>query len=333
MSLLRNIYYEIKPYVPFGARLAFRRALARRVLARSRGEWPVLAGSDRQPARWPGWPAQKKFALVLTHDVEGQKGVDNVPKLARLEETIGVRSSFNFVPEGGYHTPAELRADLASRGFEVGVHDLRHDGKLYRSQQTFQQAAVRINRYLHDWNVGGFRSGFMHHNLDWLHNLDIAYDMSTFDVDPFEPQPDGVGTIFPFWVPNPAFRAGHAGSGVSPGYVEMPYTLAQDSTLFLLLEEKTPAVWKEKLDWVAERGGMALVNVHPDYMAFEGSPQLGEYPAEIYAEFLRYVQRSYAGLFWLALPWEVAALVRENMAPEETRKALPEARNKLPLAV
>jgi hypothetical protein len=25
---------------------------------------------------------------------------------------------------------------------------------------------------------------------------------STFDTDPFEPQPDGMGTIFPFWVPN-----------------------------------------------------------------------------------------------------------------------------------
>ena len=31
--------------------------------------------------------------------------------------------------------------------------------------------------------------------------LNIAYDASTFDTDPFEPQPDGVNTIFPFWVP------------------------------------------------------------------------------------------------------------------------------------
>jgi hypothetical protein len=40
-------------------------------------------------------------------------------------------------------------------------------------------------------------------NLDWLGDLNIQYDGSTFDTDPFEPQPDGAGTIFPFWVPKP----------------------------------------------------------------------------------------------------------------------------------
>ena len=60
----------------------------------------------------------------------------------------------------------------------------------------------------------------MFHNLDWLHELKIEYDASTFDTDPFEPQPDGVGTIFPFWV---------TGRQPDEGYVEMAYTLPQDS--------------------------------------------------------------------------------------------------------
>jgi hypothetical protein len=51
-------------------------------------------------------------------------------------------------------------------GFEVGVHDLRHDGKLYRSRQVFAQKALRINRYLKDWGAVGFRSGFMFHKLE-----------------------------------------------------------------------------------------------------------------------------------------------------------------------
>ena len=38
----------------------------------------------------------------------------------------------------------------------------------------------------------------MHHNLDWISELEIDYDMSTFDTDPFEPMPQGAGTIFPF---------------------------------------------------------------------------------------------------------------------------------------
>ena len=70
------------------------------------------------------------------------------------------------------------------------------------------------------------------------------------------------------------------------GYVELPYTLAQDFTLFVLMEKKTIDIWKKKTDWVAEKGGMVLINTHPDYMNF-GNTRIGleEYPAEYYAEF------------------------------------------------
>ena len=109
-----------------------------------------------------------------------------------LDRKWGFRSSFNFVPEGGYAVSRELRNDIARGGFEVGVHDLRHDGRLYCSRRVFAQKALRINRHLKEWDASGFRSGFMFHKLDWLHDLDIEYDASTFDTDPFEPQPDGL---------------------------------------------------------------------------------------------------------------------------------------------
>jgi hypothetical protein len=317
VSILRHLYYELKPLLPFGARIAFRRVLARRARARSAQIWPILNEAAAVPHGWPGWPGGKNFALVLTHDVESGKGISKALQVADLEEALGFRSSFNFVPEGGYNTPKHLRSTLVNRGFEVGVHDWRHDGKLYRSEKAFRHAATRINRYLHDWNAVGFRSGFMHHNLDWLHYLDIEYDMSTFDTDPFEPQPDGAHTIFPFWVKSefqkrPSKTGTTAGKTPQDGYVELPYTLAQDSTLFLLLEERNPAIWCQKLDWIAQHGGMALLNVHPDYMNFDGSPVEGEYPAGFYADFLKYVLRTYRNSFWLALPAEMAAYFRDN---------------------
>jgi hypothetical protein len=89
---------------------------------------------------------------------------------------------------------------LARAGFEIGVHDLKHDGKLFHSRSGFQKRAVQINRYLKEWGAVGFRSGFMLKELDWLHDLEIEYDASTFDTDPFEPQPQGADTIFPFWI-------------------------------------------------------------------------------------------------------------------------------------
>jgi hypothetical protein len=222
-----------------------------------------------------------------------------------LERGLGFRSSFNFIPEGSYRVCKKLRDHLTGNGFEVGVHDLHHDGKLYDSAQGFAKKAQRINQILKEWDAVGFRSGFMFHNLEWAHQLDIEYEASTFDTDPFEPQPDGVGTIFPFWVPKDAGPQADSG-----GYVELPYTLAQDSTLFLLLGERTPECWIKKLDWIAQHGGMALLNLHPDYMAMKGAaPAITEYPVEYYLELLRYVHRQYDGRYWNALPKEVAAFM------------------------
>ena len=219
----------------------------------------------------------------------------------QLELELGFRSSFNFVPEGDYQVPAELREELTARGFEVGIHDLKHDGRLFTSRPNFKRRAARINHYAREWEASGFRSGFMLRNLDWLHDLNVQYDASTFDTDPFEPQPEGGNTIFPYWVPRP-----DANSSLE-GYVELPYTLPQDSTLFLVLGETTPEIWMRKLDWIAENGGMALVIVHPDYVSFNGSRQTTtDYPAELYREFLTYVKTKYSGEYWNALPKEVA---------------------------
>ncbi len=310
--LRTKIYYRFKPFIHPALRSGVRRILARRLRPNVGHIWPIMPGSERRPEDWRGWPGGKKFAFVLTHDVEGQAGLDKCRALKQLEEELGFRSSFNFIPEGGYSVPAELRADLQRDDFEVGVHDLRHDGWLYQSRREFVQNASRINHYVREWNASGFRSGFMLHNLDWLHELDIQYDASTFDTDPFEPQPEGRHTIFPFWIPG-----GQAdGQSADRGYVELPYTLPQDSTLFLLLGETTPEIWKRKLDWVAEHGGMVLLDTHPDYMSFDSSrPQTNTaYPASIYREFLSYVRDKYADEYWHALPREVAGHVRPRAA-------------------
>ncbi len=197
------------------------------------------------------------------------------------------------------------------------MHDLHHDGKLYESREAFSENARRINHYLQAWGAAGFRGGFMLRELDWIHDLDIQYDASTFDTDPFEPQPDGSGTIFPFWIPKPgnepsarfssdALRPGSRG----PGYVELSYTLPQDSTMFFVLREKTTAIWKKKLDWIARRGGMALVNVHPDYLRLGGeAASASTFPASYYTELLDYVRKHYGDAYWQPLPRDVARFV------------------------
>jgi hypothetical protein len=207
ISGLLAIYYILKPAVPLRLRYWLRRKLVRRTLA-TNPDWPIKPGSEVKPPNWTGWPEGKRFAFVLTHDVEGPTGLDRCRQLIELEEQRGFRSSVNFIPEGEYRVPDELRADLTRRGFEVGVHDLYHDGTLFRSQRAFAAQARGINDYLSKWNAAGFRAGFMFHNLGWLRRLNVKYDASTFDVDPFEPQPGGIHTIFPFWLRRAALHAG-----------------------------------------------------------------------------------------------------------------------------
>ncbi|OHB64495.1 MAG: hypothetical protein A2Y76_01310 [Planctomycetes bacterium RBG_13_60_9] len=304
---LMKTYYVVKPLIPRRVQLLLRRMRMRRMLPGCRHAWPVCPRAGRAPDGWTGWPGNKRFALVLTHDVDTSRGQDRCERLVSIEEKLGLRSALFFVPER-YSVSSSLRHQLVSRGFEIGVHGLKHDGKLYSSREVFENRAVRINHYLRQWNCCGFRSPAMHHNLDWLQRLDIAYDASTFDTDPFEPQPQGMGTIFPFHVP---------GNGDHDGYVDLPYTLPQDSTLFILMKEKGSGIWREKLDWVVRHGGMALMLTHPDYMEFDGRPAFDTYPAAHYQEFLEYVQSRYAGQYWHALPRDVARFWLTHQTKQE----------------
>ncbi len=331
--LSHRFYYTLKPYLPWSLRMALRRISARNTLRSSAEVWPIHESARQIPPAWPGWPDGKRFAVVLTHDVEGPAGLAKCRRLMAIEKELGFRSSFNLIPEGAYRVTPEFRAELSEQGFELGVHDLRHDGKLFRSRRGFDRSATRINDHLREWGATGFRSGFMLRNLEWLHGLEIGYDSSTFDTDPFEFQPDGAGTIFPFWIPAPStsgirrgvdagelVRGGAAAdptaaraAGAGAGYVELPYTLPQDSTLFLLLREAGPGTWLRKLDWIAAAGGMALVNVHPDYIRFEDEPPSSRtYPVAHYVRLLEHIRDVHAGAYWAALPRQVAALINPS---------------------
>ena len=123
--------------------IALRRAYAP-IQARSRfPAWPLeeslhgfydavlgwVAEVARVPVPWIApWPHGHAWALVLTHDVETVEGLRQMPVLAEVEERRGYVSSWNFVPKR-YEVPESVLTDLASRGCEVGIHGLYHDGR------------------------------------------------------------------------------------------------------------------------------------------------------------------------------------------------------------
>ena len=291
------LYYLMKPVIPRRLQIGLRRMHCRHILTSHSATWPIDPKANRKPEGWPGWPGGKKFALALSHDVEGHEGLDRVRDVMLAEKSLGFRSSFNFVARD-YPVPAELLDHLNREGFEIGVHGLHHNGLMYSTRGTFRRHALGIRQCMKEWHAAGFRSPSMHHNLEWLHDIGMRYDSSTFDTDPFEPQPDGVGSIFPLWIVNRA---------ATNAYIEIPYTLPQDFTLYVILREQSNEIWKRKLAWIAAQGGMALLLTHPDYLCPEGAaPGREEYPARYYYDLLKHIQSQYDGEYWQALPAEVS---------------------------
>ena len=66
------------------------------------------------------------------------------------------------------------------------------------------------------------------------------------------------------------------------------------------------------MDWIAQNGGMILLNTHPDYMRLKGEGGNHSYPIEFYQEVLTYVRSKYAESYWHALPREAANFVRQT---------------------
>src|SRR5262245_34876901 len=112
--LLNRLYYLVKPGLPWGLRTALRRDRARARRVKYSHTWPIDPRAGQTPPGWPGWPGGKRFAFVLTHDVEGTKGYGRVEELMTLEAKYGFRSCFNFVAEREYRLSTELRRKIQS---------------------------------------------------------------------------------------------------------------------------------------------------------------------------------------------------------------------------
>jgi len=287
LSRKYRAYYQLRPLVP----LAARRWMQKYWQPDVKKDWYIddsfmrkmidCVQRDNKITIIHPWPNGAQFAFVLTHDVETSEGLQNIEKIAKLEEDLGFRSSWNIVPHK-YKIDVGLIADLKSRGFEIGIHGYNHDGKLFLSKNTFHQRAGAINAAVREYQAVGFRAPMVHRSLEWLQQLDIQYDASCFDIDPFQPMPGGVGSIWPF---------------VCGKLVELPYTLPQDHTLFIALGERDCRIWKDKLDYIASNSGMALMLTHPDYLNTDRY-------LDLYRQFLLEVHQM--GGYWHALPSEVA---------------------------
>ena len=111
-----------------------------------------------------------------------------------------MRASFQLVPEGRYDIPPGVLDEIRRRGFEVNVHDLNHDGRLFTDRDEFRRRALRINAYAREFGARGFRSGVLYRRPEWYDALEIAYDMSVPNVGHLEVQRGGCCTVMPYFI-------------------------------------------------------------------------------------------------------------------------------------
>lgn len=236
------------------------------------------------------YPGGKKFAVVLTHDVEEEEGLNFIPVVLKLEEKYNFKSSWNIVPYK-YKINERVIQLIKDSGHEIGIHGYNHDGLLYYSEKIFNERVYYINKALEKFGAVGFRSPQVHRNLKWLQRLNIEYDASCFDYDPFQPFPGGTGSIWPFIVGK---------------FVELPYTLPQDHTLFIVLEQNDISLWKNKTEWISSNKGVVLLLTHPDYLIDKSNLKL-------YEEMLEYLT-SFKEIAWFCLPNELASWWKNNFS-------------------
>jgi hypothetical protein len=298
-SRLRSVavsgYYRVRPLLPRPVQISARRLYSKVQARTTFPRWPVepslqqfcdlvlgwaadIAGDD--VPHIAAWPSGRTWTLVLTHDVETVQGLRRLSTLRDIECAAGFRSSWNLVPRR-YDVPDTTVAGLKADGFEVGLHGLYHDGR-DMADGILDRRLPEMRRWAERWQAKGFRSPATHRAWDTMSSLPFEYDSSYPDTDPFEPQPGGSCSWLPYFI--------------GP-LVELPITMPQDHTIFVILRHADARIWIEKAERIRAAGGMALVLTHPDYL--DRGPI-----AQAYEELLA----RYAGdpSLWGALPIEVA---------------------------
>jgi len=306
-AVLRKAYYLLRPLLGVSARRHLQKMHLRRWDRIRFPAWPVDAtvdrihqkllalqmralGLEKAPFIW-FWPEGFSSCAIMTHDVEAESGRDFCARLMDLDQSFGIPSAFQLVPENRYSVSKSFRESITSRGFEVNVHDLKHDGRLYADHGEFLRRARRINDYAREYAAQGFRSGILYRNADWYSAFEFSYDMSLPNVAHLDPQRGGCCTVMPFFIGKLA---------------ELPVTCTQDYTLFHILGDYSIELWKKQIALVREQHGLISLIIHPDYV-MERRAQ------EAYKALLGHLARLRAqdGI-WTALPRDVANWWRER---------------------
>jgi hypothetical protein len=313
---MRSAYYLFRPLMPVGVRKYLQKLRLKGWRNLNFPKWPVdtsvdnlleklLAvsircnGGERIPFIW-FWPDGMPACAVMTHDVEEQAGVAACANLMDINESFGIPASFQVVPEKRYSVPPGFLGSIRTRGFEVNVHDLNHDGHLFCDHEEFKRRAAKINRYGREFGAVGFRAGALYRNPEWFESLEFEYETSVPNVAHLDPQRGGCCTVMPYFVGN---------------ILELPVTMTQDYSLFHVLNTYHLTLWEQQIDLILRKHGLINVIVHPDYLTGPREEETYKGLLGLYSR-LRREQN-----VWIPLPREVNNWWRQRSQMRLVRRA------------
>jgi len=312
-NMVRRLYYTVRPLLGVTVRKHFQRLRLSGWNTIPFPRWPVDASVDtlmrsamklalrnseshRIPFIW-FWPDGADAGVMMTHDVEGDRGLNYCDGLMDVDESFGIVSSFQIVPTFGAD---KVCAVIQRRGFEVNLHDWNHDGRLFRNKRLFLERAKLINAHADRLGCRGFRSAVMYREQDWFDALDFDYDMSVPNVAHLDPQRGGCCTVMPYFVGD---------------ILELPLTTIQDYSLLHVLGDYSIALWRQQIDLILAEHGLISFIVHPDYIRTTRENY-------VYMQLLAHLDRLRAHRkLWVAPPGDIERWWRQRHAMRLVRDA------------
>ncbi len=231
--------------------------------------WPIDRGID-SGAQAPRYGAHRA-ALIITHDVDSAEERSLIEPIRGLERASGLSSAWGFVPAVSWPADA-LATALLEEGCEIYCHDIAHNARLpYQSREDMRRQfdGVFAASPWAQGSVRAFRSGQLLMTAQ-LFDVVAEYfriDMSIPDAEAGGPYGGirGCRTVFPFQL---------------RGILEIPLSLPQDALLLHVNGLSADAIldlWRLKLDYIVQMGGVAVLNAHPRWIGREGSAMYSAY--------------------------------------------------------
>ncbi len=214
---------------------------------------------EELPPAFSGKKISVKPSVIITHDVDTKWGFENgILNLMKIERSLGIRSTFFLVANSSqYRLNRQIINYIVDNDFEIGSHDLIHDGRLpylsddeifYRlstSKEILQQmGSNKIVSFRAPWLVSSIKT------IPALIKAGYHIDSSLFMTS----QP------FPLTLS-------------SDSLFEFPLTVFQD--YYLLHKQKlTPTqifqYFLTSFTRIFEANGIVLFNLHADKYDFSG---------------------------------------------------------------